>query len=280
MDLKRADEDKRALESDLRKMVARHSEDLRTKAAEARLDMLEGIRKHREEDLRATAQAMVRERQIRLRELDETRMKLNSLKMAFGKRSDQAKLSSDSHRLTRAVLSIKDRTEEGRPFSEALDSLSPVAKDDDLIALVISSVPKKAARDGVLTSTQLQRWFWSLEKEAAKVALLPEQGAGILSQILSRFAALVRVREASTTVTDTAGNGPKLATESTLSAARALIADGKFLECAALLERELGGTAALAVVREWIEAAREREKVDQAVMVLEASARTKAASLS
>ena len=45
-------------------------------------------------------------------------------------------------------------------------------------------------------------------------------------------------------------------------------------------ERELGGTAALAVVREWIEAAREREKVDQAVMVLEASARTKAASLS
>merc|ERR1719305_780156 len=126
MDLKRADEDKRALESDLRKMVARHSEDLRTKAAEARLDMLEGIRKHREEDLRATAQAMVRERQIRLRELDETRMKLNSLKMAFGKRSDQAKLSSDSHRL--------------------------VAKDDDLIALVISSVPKKAARDGVLTS--------------------------------------------------------------------------------------------------------------------------------
>ena len=45
-------------------------------------------------------------------------------------------------------------------------------------------------------------------------------------------------------------------------------------------ERELGGTAALAVVREWIEAAREREEVDQAVMVLEASARTKAASLS
>lgn len=96
--------------------------------------------------------------------------------------------------------------------------------------------------------------------------------------------------------------------EATLAAARGLVARGRFLEGAALLERRFGlaarahsrtnssctlsltrtharllrfgGTAAAAAVGDWTRAARVRARVDQAVMVLEATAATKARSLS
>ena len=164
----------------------------------------EALLKQREDDLRTTASAMVRERQIRLRDLDKARTKLNSLKMAFSKRSNQARLSHDSHRLTRAVLSIKTKTEQGLPFAEGLDLLAPLAKEDVFIATVIRSIPSDVAKDGAMTNIQLQKWFWEVESAATKVALLPEKEAGILSHIVSHLASLLRMKEEDTS--EAAGN--------------------------------------------------------------------------
>ena len=234
----------------------------------------EALLKQREDDLRTTASAMVRERQIRLRDLDKARTKLNSLKMAFSKRSNQARLSHDSHRLTRAVLSIKTKTEQGLPFAEGLDLLAPLAKEDDFIATVIRSIPSDVAKDGAMTNIQLQKWFWEVESAATKVALLPEKEAGILSHIVSHLASLLRMKEEDTS--EAAGNS----IESVFCVARGLISEGKFFESAALLEKHFGGTAAKAILGDWVKAARDRAIVDQAVMVLEAAAVTKASSLS
>ena len=274
-DLNRLETDKASLQSDMSDLEARHKQDLEAEFARGEVRKLEAMKQQMEEYLRTTAKAMVRERQIRLGQLDEVRAKLNSLKMAFSKRSGEAKLSHDSHKLTQAVLSIKCKTDEGLPFADALDMLGPLAKDDELIALVVDSIPPQVAREGAMTSTQLQQWFWEVERDAARVALLPSDGHGPLSTMLSHLASFVRVREDASSEYASEGS-----VESALRAARGLVSEGKFYECATLLEKVFGSTAAKAVIGEWIEAARNRARIDQAVMVLEASATTKAKSLS
>jgi len=274
-DLNRLETDKASLQSDMSDLEARHKQDLEAEFARGEVRKLEAMKQQMEEYLRTTAKAMVRERQIRLGQLDEVRTKLNSLKMAFSKRSGEAKLSHDSHKLTQAVLSIKCKTDEGLPFADALDMLGPLAKDDELIALVVDSIPPQVAREGAMTSTQLQQWFWEVERDAARVGLLPSDGHGPLSTMLSHLASFVRVREDASSEYASEGS-----VESALRAARGLVSEGKFYECATLLEKVFGSTAAKAVIGEWIEAARNRARIDQAVMVLEASATTKAKSLS
>lgn len=253
-------------------MSTQHERELKKRMYKASVQKSEAVRKQAEDDLRLTAINMVRERQIRLKQLDETRSKLNALKIAFSKRSNETNLSHDSHKLTMAVLSIKDKTDQGLPFAEALDMLGPIAADDEFIATVISSIPPLVAKEGAMTNIQLQKWFWEVEHAATKVALLPEEGAGLLSHILSHAAALVRVKEDEASEADAS-------IESTFSVARKLISERRFFESAALLEKHFGSTAASSIIGPWIKAARERATIDQAVKVLEASATTKARSL-
>ncbi|QDZ18811.1 hypothetical protein A3770_02p13290 [Chloropicon primus] len=274
-DLRRMESNKEKLESDISQLAIQHREDLRAEYVRGEVRRLESNKKQAEEYLRTTAKAMVREREIMLGQLDEARMKLNSLKVAFSKRSEEGKRGNDSHQLAQAVLSIKHKTGEGLPFADALEVLGPLAKDDEFIALVVASIPSHVAEKGAMSSTQLQEWFWEVEKDAARVALLPAEGAGFLSTMLSYAASFARVREDSSGEADAEGG-----VESALSAARALITDGKFYESAALLEKSFGSTSAMAIFSEWVQAARDRARVDQAVMVLEASAVTKAKSLS
>jgi hypothetical protein len=272
-DLKRVEGDKSGLEEKLESLASEHKRNVRRALDQAEVAKLDDIKKQREDNLRWTAGHMVRERQIRLKQLDDARLKLNALKVAFAKRSNETNLSHDSHKLTMAVLSIKDKTDQGLPFSDALDMLSPLAQDDEFIATILSSIPSVVAKEGAMTTTQLLTLFWETEKAAGKVALLPTEGAGFLSKACSHIASYLRVRE------DDGMKAESSSIESTFSVARRLVSERKFFECAALLEEQFEGTAAKDIICEWTKAARQRAIVDQAVKVLEASATAKAKSL-
>ena len=191
------------------------------------------------------------------------------------------------------------KLEEGRPFWRELEALRTVFAGDEFVHTFANAIPREVAERGALTHAQLQGWLAELEPAAARVALLPPEGGGIMSYALSHLAAMLRVREVgetnasatssatSSVITNEGGGGGRGASEgdgeggsveSKLLRVRKLMADGLLYECAEALQEGFEGTAAEGLVRDWVEAARARGQVEQALHVLQSYALAKAAS--
>lgn len=70
----------------------------------------------------------------------------------------------------------------GLPFADALGALGQLAEEDELVSLAVASIPAAIASEGCLTSTQLQRWFWDVERDAGRLALVPKLKPGRYSR--------------------------------------------------------------------------------------------------
>lgn len=135
------------------------------------------------------------------------------------------------------------------------------AKDNALIGAAIAAIDQTGTpRDGVESEPTLAEWFTNrLAPRLRSVALLPDQGAGVLSYLTSMaLSPLLFSRKGLVPGSDVA---------STVARAEWYL-DHKDLDSAARELNQLRGWAKV-LASDWLEEARKRLEVDQALQLVE-----------
>ncbi|CAK5269711.1 unnamed protein product [Mycena citricolor] len=153
-----------------------------------------------------------------------------------------------------------------KPFREELRIVRHIsaARDDEVVAAALESLEASDVPDvGVEPFADLATWFArEVAPKVAHVALVPEQDAGLLSHLASRaFAALQFRRQGLVAGDDVL---------SVLARAEYHLNE-KDLDSAARELNQLKGTAKL-LLADWLDAARKRLEVEQALEVVQAQA--------
>ena len=225
----------------------------------------------------AAAKALAEERKRRLGELDRLREQVNTLALAFQKRSTEARSSHGVHKLAVGVFALEEAMANGRPVQAAVDLLQQGSAGDgaaaDLVRTVVGSLPPDVLADGVTSREELLRWFGDVRGAVAKVALVPGGGGGLVSHLLSAAASYVRL----------GGEEPasgSSSVEGALAQVEGLVAAGELRAAADALEERFAGTQGGRAAAAWIKAARDRAVAEQAAKALVACAASVSASLS
>ncbi|KAI0046560.1 hypothetical protein FA95DRAFT_1542347 [Auriscalpium vulgare] len=153
-----------------------------------------------------------------------------------------------------------------RPFRDELRVLRHVAaaRDDAVVGTALASLDASDAPDvGVEPLADLTSWFsTAVAPRVASVALVPDQNAGVLAHVASHvFSAFAFRRQ---------GLVPGADVLSVLARAEYYLNE-KDLDSAARELNQLKGTAKV-LVQDWLEAARRRLEVQQALEVVQAQA--------
>ncbi|KAI6128927.1 mitochondrial inner membrane protein Mitofilin [Pisolithus croceorrhizus] len=153
-----------------------------------------------------------------------------------------------------------------KPFREELRVLRhvAVAKDDPVLSTALDSIEKTDIPDvGVEPLVDLTSWFTtSVAPRVSSVALVPDRNAGVLSHLASHLLTSFTFRKHGLT----SGNDIL----SVLARAEYYL-DEKDLDSAARELNQLTGTAK-ELLHDWLEAARRRLEVQQALEVIQAEA--------
>ncbi|KZV63868.1 hypothetical protein PENSPDRAFT_757629 [Peniophora sp. CONT] len=157
-----------------------------------------------------------------------------------------------------------------KPFREELRALKGLAAEtnDGVVKAALGALEASDAPDvGAEPLGDLSRWFTtSVAPAVSRVALVPDAGAGVLSHLASHafstffFSSNSATREGDDVL-------------STLARAEGLLAE-KDLDGAARELNQLQGTPRV-LLKDWLEAARRRLEVDQALRVVHAQATLK-----
>jgi len=209
------------------------------------------------------------ERGGRLAKLDELATSLKHLERIT---LDNAEYLNENLRLHalwaafRAFSSVAIDSSSRRPFRDELRVLRHAsgARDDPLINAVIDSLESTNLPDvGVEPMADLTTWFTtSVAPQVARVALVPEHDAGVLSYLASHLISSFRFRKSGLV------EGQDVL--SVISRAEYYLNE-KDLDSAARELNQLKG-AAKELLSDWLDAARRRLEVLQAVEVLQAQA--------
>ena len=151
-----------------------------------------------------------------------------------------------------------------RTFANELATLRSKAKNNDVIEAALRAVDETgAASEGVESVPTLHEWFRArVAPRLTQVALLPEQGAGVLSYVASVvLSPLLLARQ---------GLVPGSDVSSIVARAEWLL-DHRDLDAAARELNQLRGWAKL-IASDWLHAARQRLEVDQALHLVEQEA--------
>jgi hypothetical protein len=213
---------------------------------------------------RAAAECLIAERVDRHGQLDEVRARLNGLKQALDVNSAALEASHASNRLALATFGLDDAASRGAPFAREarLVRVATAPKGDALVDAVLGCAAlanAERATSGVPTTSALTDRLEDVARAARALALVPaEAKGGVLTYIASHAAAMIRVAEGKRT----RGGGfvPEGAGRGDLAGA------------ADALERGTRGTAAERACAGWIDDARERTRVDMALVALKAHA--------
>ena len=161
----------------------------------------------------------------------------------------------------RALTSASTESTTRRPFREELRVLRHVAaaRTDDLVSTVLDTLEKSESPDiGVEPLADLTTWFTtSVAPQVARVALVPEQNAGVLSHLASYFISTFTFRRQGLVDGDDV--------LSVLARAEYYMNE-KDLDSATRELNQLKGTAKV-LLTDWLDAARRRLEVLQALEV-------------
>lgn len=236
---------------------------------------------------RAAAECLIAERVDRHGQLDEVRARLNGLKQALDVNSAALEASHASNRLALATFGLDDAASRGAPFAREarLVRVATAPKGDALVDAVLGCAAlanAERATSGVPTTSALTDRLEDVARAARALALVPaEAKGGVLTYIASHAAAMIRVAEGKRTrgggfVPEGAGRGDDAeaarGVESAAAAAAEKAALGDLAGAADALERGTRGTAAERACAGWIDDARERTRVDMALVALKAHA--------
>ncbi|WFD45192.1 MICOS complex subunit mic60 [Malassezia psittaci] len=215
------------------------------------------------------------ERAGRLARLDELASELHRLESVSIENAKTLDDNVDLHALSAALRQVRQAIngsalagEEAnayvrRTFSKEFDMLrnTSKAKDNDLIGSALMAIELTGTpREGVESEPTLTEWFsHRLAPRLRSVALLPEQGAGVLSYLTSMMLSPVLFSRR--------GLVPGKDVASTVARAEWFL-DHQDLDSAARELNQLTGWAKI-LATDWLEEARKRLEVDQALDLIE-----------
>ncbi|KAG2107255.1 mitochondrial inner membrane protein Mitofilin [Suillus discolor] len=204
------------------------------------------------------------ERGGRLAKLDELATGLKRLERLALDNSSYLDENIRVHSMWTAIRAMQSAVDASirKPFREELRVLRhiAVAKEDAIIAAALDSLEQSDMPDiGVEPFADLASWFsTSVRPRVSSVALVPDQDAGVLTHLASHFLSLFRFQRH--------GLIPGSDVLSILSRAEYYMNE-KDLDSAARELNQVKGTAR-ELLRDWLEAARKRLEVLQALEVL------------
>lgn len=204
------------------------------------------------------------ERGGRLAKLDELATSLKRLERLALDNSSYLDENIRVHSMWTAIRAMQSAVDASirKPFREELRVLRhiAVAKEDAIIAAALDSLEQSDMPDiGIEPFADLASWFsTSVRPRVSSVALVPDQDAGVLTHLASHFLSLFRFQRH--------GLIPGSDVLSILSRAEYYMNE-KDLDSAARELNQVKGTER-ELLRDWLEAARRRLEVLQALEVL------------
>ncbi|XP_017073550.1 MICOS complex subunit Mic60 isoform X2 [Drosophila eugracilis] len=259
------------------------------KQAEAHADHIKDIVAQRETDLtrsfkRELEDKLATEKANYKLQLAAMLGKLRGMDAALAERADAERTANQAQALWAACqalwASVRTATpgvhykEKLRPLKNELNAIAKVAKGDDLVAAVLDSVPQEAQERGVYPEDALRERFLNVERVARRLALVPEDGAGLPIYFLSYLQSLFILRPDNPISKDELENKPfdysKLDTYDILNRARYHVDRSDFLQ--ALKYMNLLQGASRKIAGEWIKEARLMLETQQAANTLMAHA--------
>ncbi|THH15561.1 hypothetical protein EW146_g4937 [Bondarzewia mesenterica] len=208
------------------------------------------------------------ERGGRLAKLDELAANLKRLERVALDNSSYLDENLRIHSLWSAIRAVHSAVDSParKPFRDELRVLRHIAaaKEDTLVSMALEALEASDAPDvGVEPFADLASWFsTSVAPRVSSVALVPDQNAGVLSHIASHLFSSFTFRRR--------GLVPGDDVLSTLSRAEYYLNE-KDLDSATRELNQLKGTAKV-LLKDWLEAARRRLEVQQALDVVQAQA--------
>ena len=209
----------------------------------------------------------------RVATVEDLRLKLQALDKVFQVNAEYLSNSHQIHLVSTALLALYNSLSgNGRStsLSDATASLRVAARSDPVITAALASLPK-AAMAGVPTLSELEARF-AVAREESRKALYTPDGSGLVGHALGSFTA--GILTVAPDGSGTEGEG----TEACLARAHEYIAAGNVRSALMEVGRVEGDAAAVMV--DWVEAARMRLLVEQAVNMIGAHVTTLVATLS
>jgi mitofilin len=168
----------------------------------------------------------------------------------------------------------KSWREELRPLSNEIKAVEIVTEGDELVAIVLNSLPDEAKTRGVFPEEALRERFVNVEQAARRVALVPAEGARLPIYLLSFIqAALIAKPSNPISEEELADNEidfAKLDTYDILNRARYFLDRGDLVQTLKYMNLLQG--ASRKVASDWLDEARLLLETQQAVNVLMAHA--------
>ncbi|KAF8968088.1 mitochondrial inner membrane protein Mitofilin [Flammula alnicola] len=209
------------------------------------------------------------ERGGRLAKLDELSANLKRLEQIALDNSEHLDENIRVHSLWSALRALSNSAISSpvrKPFREELRVLRHItaARDDPVVSVVLDSLEGTDVPDvGVEPFADLATWFVNeVAPKVSQVALVPDENAGVLSYLASRALSTVRFKRQ--------GLVPGDDVLSVLARAEYHLNE-KNLDSAARELNQLKGTAKV-LLQDWLEAARRRLEVQQALEVVQTQA--------
>ncbi|XP_017073548.1 MICOS complex subunit Mic60 isoform X1 [Drosophila eugracilis] len=277
-------ESDKLLRLQLKKQAEAHADHIKDIVAQRETDLTRSFKRELEDKLateKANYKLQLAAMLGKLRGMDAA---LAEIEDEFQERADAERTANQAQALWAACqalwASVRTATpgvhykEKLRPLKNELNAIAKVAKGDDLVAAVLDSVPQEAQERGVYPEDALRERFLNVERVARRLALVPEDGAGLPIYFLSYLQSLFILRPDNPISKDELENKPfdysKLDTYDILNRARYHVDRSDFLQ--ALKYMNLLQGASRKIAGEWIKEARLMLETQQAANTLMAHA--------
>lgn len=209
-----------------------------------------------------------KERQERLAELHELELRVKALNQAATWQKNFAEFNKKVRDLSMCLFATEDILETGKPFLAQWQRLAEYGKNDPVIAAAIDSVPIVLVERGLPTTKALMERWRRVERAAREVAFIPKPSTGgnpsIWAHLVGKVFAVATFPEAELRPGD-----DDLAR---LARASYYVNAGQLAN--AVRELEALQPATKQICADWLEQAKQRMVVAQAVDVIKAHVTT------
>ena len=170
--------------------------------------------------------------------------------------------------LTSAIVAADTNADpmEKHSIASQVSVLLQTAKQDKFITTILSAIPDEALSEGISSEAGLRARFKHVRKICQRVALVPEEGAGLGTYLLSFLQSLLTIDMVHARMVDSQASSVYMDTFELLRAADNSIQQGQ-LERAVRLMNQLEGEPRR-VTRDWLKEARLYLVTRQAVTVV------------
>lgn len=257
-------EDAEAVKENIRRLLSQQE-------AITRHTVQQAVKEQELKDQLAAAEQLVKERTQRLVELDKVRLHVNALSDAFHRRSNEARTSSQAHRIALGILGLQRALEVGAPCGDQLRLLRGDCSQDEVLRTVLDTLPEGMLESGLPTVSELKARYERIKSRAEELSYFTEGTGGMLALLMAKAATKLKVKSPLPS--------EQRSSCSLLDQAEDHLVLGQLPQAAQAVEAAARGTSAAPLVRSWVDQARARAQVDQAMRLLQAHATSLAASL-